>query len=86
MTAKTRWSARLTTTAVAAAAIATGTLVTAAPAHADRAQDCQALLTTVQVDFYLYQWYGVFYGYDSRQAQGHLSTSMDAADFWTVNC
>ena len=86
MTSKTRWGARLALTGMAAAAIAASTLVTAAPAHADRAQDCAALVTSSKIDFYLYQWYGVFYGYDSRQAQGYLGSSMDAIDFYAINC
>ena len=86
MTAKTRWSARLTIAVVATATITAGTLVTAAPAHADRAQDCEALLNRGLVEYRLYEWYGVFLGYDSKQAQGHLKAASDGADFWMVNC
>jgi len=58
----------------------------AAPAHADRAQDCEVPLTAAQVDFRLYEWYGVAFGTNSPQAQGYLKSSIAALDFWMVNC
>ena len=79
MTAKTRWSARLTVTALAA-----GTLTIAAPAHADRA--CDALMDEAQRQFYLYEWYGIALGYNSTEARSHLKESAYNADFWMVNC
>ena len=57
MTAKARWSARLTVTALAAATLAA--LTVAAPAHADRAQDCETLMNKAQREFYLYEWTGL---------------------------
>jgi hypothetical protein len=86
MTAKTRWTARLTATALTVAAIAIGSLGAATPAHANRAQDCQALLDSGQVDFRMYEWYRVFYGADSWEARGHLKASIDAADNWLLSC
>jgi hypothetical protein len=76
----------LTVTALATATIAAGTLIPAAPAHADRAQDCEVPLTAAQVDFRMYEWYGVAFGTNSPQAQGYLKSSIAALDFWMVNC
>ena len=84
MTARTRWSARLTVTALATAAIAAGTLVTAAPAQAK--PGCAELMDKANVQFHLYEWYGIALGYDSKRAQAHLKTSGQMADFWMENC
>jgi hypothetical protein len=86
MTSRTRWGARLTATGLAAAAIAAGTLLSASPAHADRAQDCRVLAAKSRIDYNLYDWYGIALGYSSREAQSHLQASIDAMDFYGVNC
>jgi hypothetical protein len=86
MTMKTSWGTRVVAMGLAAAAIAGGTLLTATPAHADRAQDCRALEATIKIHYNLYDWYGIALGYDSWEAQGHLQSSIDAADFYGVNC
>jgi hypothetical protein len=86
VTTKTSWGTRLTATGLAAAAIACGTLLTATPAHADRVQDCRALEATIKIHYNLYDWYGIALGYDSWEAQGHLQSSSDAADFYGINC
>jgi hypothetical protein len=77
---------RLAAAAVAVAAVAAGTLLTAGPAHADRARDCQQLVAKAKIDFYLYDWYGIALGYSSREAQAHLGSSIDAMDFYLEAC
>jgi hypothetical protein len=86
MTTKTRWGARLAAVGVATTAIAAGTLLTAAPAHADRARDCQVLMAKAEIAHNLYEWYGIALGYDSRQAQAYLGQAIDASDFWMEAC
>jgi hypothetical protein len=82
-----RTKVRLAATGLAAAAtIAAGSLLIASPAHADRARDCELLVASATVDFYLYQWYGIALGFDSRQAKAHLGSSIDAMDFWVEAC
>jgi hypothetical protein len=86
MTTRTGWGARLAAMGLAAATIAAGTLLTATPAHADRARDCQVLMARAQIAHNLYDWYGIALGYDSRQAQGYLRQATNAADFWMEAC
>jgi hypothetical protein len=86
MTSRTGWAARLAMTGLAAGVVGTSTLLAASPAHADRAQECRALIADAQIAFNLYDWYGIALGYDSRQAKAYLGQSQDAAEFWLENC